>query len=228
MSTVNYGEVEVEPSESDLQNMERFGKPNLSPSGKEICGEPLSGKNKGECTLRPGAGTTHEGFGPCYHHGGDNNKQALEIARSTDGVDVRVIKHTRLRQLFEQERNKENIDNIDGEIALISSMIQLTGETFGMKMKEDGTYVEVSSNSLLAAQAHSLSVLIDRKTVLIKRKWELLQIAGDVFEKGRVRAYVSSIQTVINDILRDECRNCGAKHNMRERVFAAFKLIGSL
>lgn len=217
--------------ETSIALEERFGVSTLDSDGQPICHRKRRG-NKGLCINPAGEGTAHPGYGPCHFHGGDKlspEKRELE-SRSYH----LVVKHKRLREILEYEDARGQVDNLDSEIVLIRSMIRLLAERFGMVVEESdaGSY-DIIEDSLLAfeplrAQATDMVKLVDALSGTIKRKYEVLQIAQAVVPRETVRAYVSQIQSILNQTLRNRCPNCGFLHNMQERCLTALALLGSL
>jgi hypothetical protein len=233
-----FGEVTVDETEREAVLRGQFGEPTFV-DGKPRCMSDVkymtkvkkenSGTLDDFCMLDAGRGTSHSGYGPCDLHGGDTDSKALELDSSIDQSYVRVIKNQRLKELFEQERNRENIDNLDDEIVLVSSMLQLVAESFGMDLDtETGEVTEIESPTRLRAQSAEMIGLVRQKSALIKNKYEIMQIAGEAIPRSRVRSYLMQVQLILSQTLRDVCPHCNKAHNMRSNALTALELVGGL
>jgi hypothetical protein len=70
--------------------------------------------------------------------------------------------------------------------------------------------------------------MVDRLSETIKRKYEVMKIAGEVIPRETVRAYVEQVITILNQTLRNTCPECNHNHNLRDRCLAALDILGSL
>jgi hypothetical protein len=204
---------------------ERFGDPEIL-DGRAICGLVLKHNKEGRCMLDPGWGTIHLGFGPCKHHGGDTGD--LRMAPVDTEAYSSIVKYDRLRKALSVEESRENLDNLDGEIILIRAMIRVTAEDFGLALNDDGEVVQSSNPGAIRGHALEITTLIDRLTSSIKRKYEVLQIAGETIPRERVRSYINQLQLILNQTLRDQCQFCSRTHNLRSMTFDALALLGDI
>lgn len=216
-------ETEFEPSEIVL--------------GRPVCGGRRTGhEHEGEtCLALAGWGTVHKGSGPCKHHGGEAETGIDRALHASKSSYISLIKHKRLREIYTYEETREQIDSVDEEIILMRSLIKLLSEQFGLGIKdgEDEDEDEDEGEELfdfnsVHDQASKLTGLIDKLSTAIKRKYEVLEIAGAVIPRDAVRAYVNQVQLELNRILRNTCRHCGAEDGQRDKALEALAKVGSL
>jgi len=176
------------------------------------------------CIATAGWGTDHVGYGPCSVH---------EVEEKTKGVPL-VIKNERLSEIVKGLKEEGGLENLDSEILLLKGLIYFTAEHVGVKasVDEDGV-VTLETNpshppTSFLADATYISRTIDRLSETIKRKYEILQIAGMVIPRDAVRSYLQQLSTSIDQVLRDTCSECGHEHGMRDKVITALELLGDL
>lgn len=186
------------------------------------------------CHRDAGWGTIHLGKGACKDHGGEvvtalDKKVDKEFAYSL------VVKDTRLQQLLLEEENRENIDNLDNEILLARAMIRYLAEKFGVSLNigtEKGDEpIEVNNPiglRLITSEIQEIMRLTAFLSSLIRKKYEIMGLAGEVLTREAVRQYVAQIQLLLNNILRNTCPECHFEHNQRDQVMAGLALIGNL
>ena len=110
-------------------------------------------------------------------------------------------------------------------------MLKILVEKYGEKMVDDeimdlfeyGTDFET-----VDAQTKSLVNLVDKISSSIKRKYEVLQIAGSTITRERVRDYVNQIQLALGQVLRNECPYCKKLHHQRDNAIEAIRRAGEL
>ena len=237
MSSVDVGEIIVPESEEDSILRQKFGEP-TTVDGEPKCFAPNRSDTKRRngnsvddnfCMLGAGRGTSHKGYGPCDLHGGDTDVSAIAITENVDSRDAIVIKNDRLKQLFDQEMNSGSIDNMDSNIALISAMIKMTAEGFGMVYDTDAEgMIETDNPNVLRSQSLEMAALIRQKSAIIKDKHQVMQIAGETIPRSLVRSYALQMQLAVAKILRDTCPHCHKVHNMRTDVLAELNDLGGL
>ena len=105
---------------------EFYGEPQLSSDGDPICGRGK--KITGIWRFEAGWGTDHVGFGPCKHH---DNETRMDIALPEKGrvIYSGIAKNPRLKEHLQQEEKRGELDNLDGEIVLLRSMLKILVET---------------------------------------------------------------------------------------------------
>lgn len=200
-----------------------------------ICGaQRLDGLITGICMREAGWGTTHIGEGECRDH--EVKDDAISV--TSDNVYSLDVKHKRLKELVESEEARSKlgtIDNLDGEIKLLRAMIRITAEAFGQELQVQGegddasfSVVEVEDPDVLRSHVSSITHFVDRLSTLIKRKYEILHISGETIPRERVRQYVTSIQIILNNTLRDICSECGHKHGMQSEVLKQLYILGDI
>lgn len=208
-----------------LQALEEYyGPPILDSNGQAICGVERIGDSKRACMREAGWGTVHSGYGPCKDHGGEKNTGLSPRTRvGSYGV---VIAHQRLRDLYFDEERRENPDDLDREVLLIRAILMLLAEQFGMEISEDDP--DTFKVTSISAHANEVGKMVDRLSETIKRKYEVMKIAGEVIPRETVRAYVEQVITILNQTLRNTCPECNHNHNLRDRCLAALDILGSL
>ena len=203
----------------------------------EICGERrLEGLvDRGICMREAGWGTMHLGIGKCKDHE-DKDEQSISVM--SDNVYAIDVKHKRLKEFVESEEARSklgSIDNLDGEILLLRAMIRVTSEVFGEELRlkgegEDATFSVIESQDPDVLRSHTSNTVhyVNQLSTLIKRKYEILHISGETIPRERVRQYVTSIQIILNNILRDTCSECGHKHGMQGEVLKQLYILGDI
>tara|TARA_Y100000310_G_scaffold345002_1_gene461100 strand:- start:14640 stop:15287 length:648 start_codon:yes stop_codon:yes gene_type:complete len=186
-------------------------------------------KSTGTCMKMAGWGTDHLGEGACKDH------EVKEISLRDENVYVLDVRHKRLNELVASENARSELgglDNLDNEIVLLRAMIRMSAEKFGFDLipdGDDGLIVgEVEDPSAIRQHIATITHFIDRLSQLIKRKYEILHISGETISRERVRSYVTNIQIILNDELRDSCSECGHKHNMRKKALDKMFVLGDL
>ncbi len=186
------------------------------------------------CHRDAGWGTIHFGRGPCKDHGGD------EVTALDTKVDEKfsyslVVQNDRLKQLLEEEETRENIDNLDNEILLSRALIRFLAEKFGVSLNvgiEEGEPALEIDNAvglrLITTEIQEIMKLTAFLSSLIRKKYEIAGLAGEVLTREAVRIHMTQIQILLNNTLRNTCPNCQEPHNQREQVMAGLALIGSL
>jgi len=207
---------------------EHYGEPQLSTDGDPICGRGK--KLGGVCRFEAGWGTDHVGFGPCKHH---DNEDRMKIALPNKGrvIYSGIAQNARLREHLQQEEKRGELDNLDGEIVLLRAMLKILVEKYGEKMLDDETLdlLEFGTDfATVDAQTKSLVNLVDKISTSIKRKYEVLQIAGSTLTRERVRGYVNEIQLALGQVLRNECPSCKKLHHQRDNAIEAIRRVGEL
>jgi hypothetical protein len=187
--------------------------------------------NHGLCTKLAGWGTTHTGVGACKLHGGEKR---LDYHTKEEEYTIQ-IKHIRLKQLYEEEELRSNLgqlDDTDDMIMLVRALIRVIAEEFGQALVtgEDGIprLEQTIDPGVLRGQVGDIVHMIDRLSASIKRKYEILQLAGESIPREKVRAYVTRIQLILNQVLRDSCSECGHVHNMRDNAIKSLFVLGDL
>lgn len=190
--------------------------------GRPLCGREMINATVPFCRQLAGAGTTHQGSGPCYQHQPD-------LVSSTNTKYGSVVSHGRLKEILIQQEAVENVNNIDGEIILVRSMIMLSAENFGLLIKddEDGT-IELSSMPDLAWQRREIQSSVSLLSTLIKRKYETAQIAGQIISREAIVQYMNRVQLVLDGILKNQCPSCNAEHGLRDKVIDELEKIPAL
>ena len=216
--------------EAEIALEERYGPPILNADGNPICGRDKKGTER-RCTKSAGWGTVHSGYGPCKTHGGEGHSD-LEVRDENSGSYNLVIKHQRLAELFRQEMKVADPDNLDKEITLIRSMIKLLAENFGagdnidfeaaIEGKLDGTFTTIRDEAI------DIAKLVDNLSSTIRKKHEVLRMAGEMISRDVVRAYMLQIQLVLNNTLRNTCQHCRRTTNARDQCLAALQALGNL
>ena len=207
---------------------EYYGEAQISSDGKPICGRGK--KISGVCRFDAGWGTDHVGFGPCKHH---DTEERMEIALPDRGrvIYSGIAKNASLKEHLQQEEKRGELDNLDGEIVLLRAMLKILVEKYGEKMVDDETFdlLEFGTDfETIDAQTKSLVNLVDKISSSIKRKYEVLQIAGSTLTRDRVRDYVNQIQLALGQVLRNECPNCKKLHHQRDNAIEAIRRVGEL
>tara|TARA_B100000029_G_scaffold161347_2_gene157307 strand:- start:87 stop:740 length:654 start_codon:yes stop_codon:yes gene_type:complete len=216
----------VEKTISSLE--EHYGSPILNEEGDSICGRGK--KDGGICRFEAGWGTDHLGFGACKHH---DSETKMDISPLTKGrvIYSGIAKNSRLKDHLQQEETRTELDNLDGEIVLLRAMLKILVEKYGEKVVDDELFdvLEYGTDfDTVDQQTRSLVNLVDKISSSIKRKYEVLQIAGSTITRARVREYISSIQLSLGQVLRNECPHCHKKHNQRDQAIEAIKRVGDL
>lgn len=197
---------------------------------RPICGR--EGYKGRVCENTAGSGTDHLGLGPCVQHENKKERESRLLLAPVKNASTIVLRHQRLRELVDTERMRENLDSLDNEIVLLRAMIGLLSEKYGFVIGEDdeGNREEMPAVtfSQFDEQSRAIAKLIDSLSGTIRRKWEVLQLGGAIIPRETVRAYISQIQAILNQTLRNSCPKCGAVHNMRENALAALRLLGGL
>jgi len=209
---------------------EHYGKPILSDEGDPICGRGKKGG--GVCRFEAGWGTDHLGYGACKHH---DSEERMDVALGDSGkgrvIYSNIAQNLRLREHLQSEEKRTELDNLDGEIVLLRAMLKILVEKYGEKVIDDELFdiLEVGTDfDAVDQQTRSLVNLVDKISTSIKRKYEVLQIAGSTITRGRVREYVASIQLALGQVLRNECPHCHKKHNQRDQAIEAIRRVGEL
>ena len=207
---------------------EHYGDPQLSEEGEPICGRGK--KLSGICRFSAGWGTDHVGYGPCKYH---DSEERMEIALPNKGrvIYSGIARNERLRNHLQDEEKRGELDNLEGEIVLLRAMLKILVEKYGEKIVDDETLdiLEFGTDfETIDAQTKSLVNLVDKITASIKRKYEVLQIAGSTITRQRVRDYMNQIQLAIGQVLRNECPHCLKLHNQRDQAIDAIKRVGEL
>ena len=200
---------------------------------KDSDGSPICGRGKklgGVCRFEAGWGTDHVGFGPCKHH---DSEEKMEIALPSRGrvIYSGIAKNDRLKEHLVQEEKRSELDNLDGEIVLLRAMLKILVEKYGEKMVDDETldlFEYGTDFETVDAQTKSLVNLVDKISSSIKRKYEVLQIAGSTITRERVRDYVNQIQLALGQVLRNECTHCKKLHHQRDNAIDAIRRVGEL
>tara|TARA_Y100000310_G_C20686859_1_gene819564 strand:- start:1 stop:651 length:651 start_codon:yes stop_codon:yes gene_type:complete len=211
----------------------------IEPTGKHldqpICGAvKLKGKGKSEpeqddiCGLTAGWGTDHLGTGRCRLH------PLTSVAEIDNRFSYEeVLQNPRLVEIYREQEAQADLDNLDKEIVLLRSLVVVVAENFGVELKKDEDSNEILLNivenpSVLRGQASQVIGVVRELTSAIKRKYEVLQIAGETIPREKVIQYVTQVRMVLNQTLRDHCPNCHENIHMRENAAEALSLIGDL
>ena len=203
------------PKEVEQKSLEHL------PDNGDICGSEK--KSGGQCLKQAGWGTTHLGSGPCRTHGGASSEGI--VLREVGSSYTEVVKHQRLKELLSEQDTEAFLDNTDGEIKLIRAIIKLLAENLGMSLSTDGEELSVTAMKHDAAEIIAMAAQL---SIAIKRKYEILQIAGETIPREKVLSWVNQIQLILNNTLRDTCPHCRRDHGMRSRAFEALKMLGDL
>jgi hypothetical protein len=142
-----------------------------------------------------------------------------------------IAKNDRLKEHLVQEEKRSELDNLDGEIVLLRAMLKILVEKYGEKMVDDETldlFEYGTDFETVDAQTKSLVNLVDKISSSIKRKYEVLQIAGSTITRERVRDYVNQIQLALGQVLRNECTHCKKLHHQRDNAIEAIRRVGEL
>ena len=142
-----------------------------------------------------------------------------------------VAKNDRLKDHLVDEENRGELDNLDGEIVLLRAMLKILVEKYGERVVDDELLdiLEFGTDfDTIDKQTRALVNLVDKISTSIKRKYEVLQIAGSTITRERVREYVNSIQLALGQSLRNECPHCKKLHNQRDTAIEAIRRVGEL
>ena len=208
---------------------EQFGEQQFQ-GDQPVCGRELN-NGRGRCTRSPGWGAIHLGYGPCVDHGGERTTD-LDV-RTNGNTYHLVVQNERFKDLIEEEyRNSSAMDNVDGEIILLRAMIKLLAEKFGLQLaiNSDGSAEEEQTIAyqVIGSQGKQIVNLIRELSKTIKQKYEVMQMAGDMISKETVYAYMREAQIVLQNTLRNTCKDCGAEHNMRDNAVTALGILGNI
>lgn len=208
---------------------QQFGEPQIDENGKAICGR---GKSNGDiCKMDSGWGTHHIGYGACKHH---DSETALDLPLPKGKILYsEVATNNRLRSHLSQEEDRTELDNIDGEIVLLRAMMKILVEKYGHSVADDtGEIIDIiefgTSFDEIESQTKAIVNLVDKISAGIKRKYEVMQIAGNTVTRERVREYLSQIQIGLSQVLRNECPKCRHQHNMRDTAVKSIKSVGEI
>ncbi len=208
---------------------EHYGEPQRSEDGTAICGRGK--KAKGICRFEAGWGTDHVGYGPCKHHDSEDRMELSNVAQRGRVIYSGIAKNDRLRDHLHNEEKRGELDNLDGEIVLLRAMLKILVEKYGEKTVDDEALdiLEFGTDfETIDAQTKALVNLVDKISTSIKRKYEVLQIAGSTITRERVREYVNNIQLALGQVLRNECPHCRKLHNQRDTAIEAIRRVGEL
>ena len=213
-----------------VQLEEHYGSPILDSDGRSICGRGRVNENgKFSCRLDAGWGTDHFGYGACKHH---DTEDRLELSVDKGRVLYSVVtKNSTLREHLVNEEERLELDNLDGEIVLLRALMKILVEKYGQKVVDGETMdiIELGSNfNDVSSQTKELVNLVDKISAGVKRKYEVLQIAGSTVTRERVREYMAQVQLALGQVLRNECSHCHELHNQRELALNSIKRVGEL
>jgi hypothetical protein len=195
-----------------------------------VCGRERKNPSPGErlCIQVAGYRTDHLGEGACIDHEGGS----AMLDTNGGGTYSTVITNPSLRKYFEaQITNKDEMDNLDNEIALMRSMIMWSVEQFGTKilMDAEGNLITIDvSPQELRKDISEFTGVIQKLSQAIKAKYEIHQIAAEMIPRGQVRAYMAQVQTILNNVLRDTCSQCKHEHGMRTKTIQTLTGLSTL
>lgn len=196
----------------------------LDQSGNPICGSV--GDNTDMCQKIAGEGTDHPLKGFCHNHDPEHSQTVMIQKVSQYG---KIIQDSRLKQYFSDVAAAGDLDNLDEEITLLRAFILHELETFGVEYDENEKgLIEIKSEFSLGIQRDNISGRITQLSTLIKRKYEVLQISGEVVSRDRVREYISMIELTIDRILDNTCSECRHEHGLRDKTIQALSELGDL
>ena len=207
---------------------EHYGQPQVSDDGITLCGRGK--KLNGICRFEAGWGTDHVGYGPCKHHDTENRMELTPVERGRV-IYSNVATNSRLKEHLHQEEKRTELDNLDGEIVLLRAMLKILVEKYGEKVLDGETLdlLEFGTDfETVDLQTKSLVNLVDKISSSIKRKYEVLQIAGSTITREKVRNYMNQIQLALGQTLRNECPHCHKLHNQRDNAIESIKRVGEL
>tara|TARA_R110000824_G_scaffold82277_7_gene206297 strand:- start:1332 stop:2048 length:717 start_codon:yes stop_codon:yes gene_type:complete len=208
---------------------EHYGEPQRGEDGNAICGRGK--KSGGVCRFEAGWGTDHVGFGACKYHDSEDRMNLPNIVQRGRVIYSGVAKNDRLKEHLVDEENRGELDNLDGEIVLLRAMLKILVEKYGERVVDDELLdiLEFGTDfDTIDKQTRALVNLVDKISTSIKRKYEVLQIAGSTITRERVREYVNSIQLALGQSLRNECPHCKKLHNQRDTAIEAIRRVGEL
>jgi len=208
---------------------EHYGEPQRGEDGNPICGRGK--KNGGVCKFESGWGTDHIGFGPCKYHDSEERLDLPNVVQRGRVIYSGIAKNDRLRDHLIHEENRSELDNLDGEIVLLRAMLKILVEKYGEQVVDDELLdiLEFGTDfDTMDKQTRALVNLVDKITTSIKRKYEVLQIAGSTLTRERVREYVNNIQLALGQVLRNECPHCHKLHKQRDNAIEAIRRVGEL
>lgn len=205
--------------------------------GKAICGQQTSkGRIEGTnaiCQSPAGLGTPHLGVGPCRHHGGLDVSPLDGFMQPSKSLDYSLdVTNEHLARIINEEANRQDVDNIDGEIILVRSLIRFLLRYFGLQVEltSDGNLNPTDTEAYLALNSQTKEAirLIQQLSSLIRRKYEILATTNSVIPRDVVDAYINNIRIVLMNTLRDSCPRCHEHTGQRTAAFAGLSMIGSI
>lgn len=210
--------------------VEQFGSPRLDESGRSVCGMGRVQSNGTlTCKMDAGWGTDHFGFGPCKHH--DSEDRVDLVVTNSRVLYSTITSNNRLREHLVDEEERVDLDNLDGEIVLLRALMKILVEKYGQKVidGELQDIIELGSNfNDASSQTKDLVALVDKISAAVKRKYEVLQIAGSTVTRERVREYMAQVQLALGQVLRNECQHCHKLHNQRDVALESIQRVGEL
>ena len=216
-------------SSQSITDLEKhYGSPVLDVNGNSVCGRGKA-EDGTPCRMSAGWGTDHSGFGACKYH---DSEERMELAVPKGSVLYsHITGNTRLRNHLIEEEKRSELDNLDGEIILLRAMLKILVEKYGEKTVDGETLdiIELGSHFAdVSLQTRELTALVDKISAAIKRKYEVMQIAGSTITRDRVREYMTNIQLALGQVLRNECSSCHESHGQRDSALEAIRRVGDI